>query len=158
MPRSSFLDPRSILDPDFQQETQHVQRQTLGRRFSQPTDKFVEEFTASIDFDKRLYRQDIRGSIAHARMLGKQGIIPLADVEAIVAGLQEILAQIEAGNFDFSVSLEDIHMNIEARLSAAIGEAGKRSTPAAPATTRWRSTSVSTCGTRSARSAPTSTC
>jgi argininosuccinate lyase len=97
-----------------------------GGRFSQPTDAFVEEFTASIDFDKRLYRQDIRGSIAHARMLGRQGIIPSADVEAIVSGLEEILARIEAGDFDFSVSLEDIHMNIEARLSAAIGEAGKR--------------------------------
>jgi len=97
-----------------------------GGRFTQPTDAFVEEFTASIDFDKRLYHQDIRGSIAHARMLGKQGIIPLADVESIVHGLQEILMQIDSGAFDFSVSLEDIHMNIEARLSAAIGEAGKR--------------------------------
>jgi len=97
-----------------------------GGRFSQPTDKFVEEFTASIDFDKRLYRQDIRGSIAHARMLGRQDIIPQADVDDIISGLEEILARIEAGDFDFSVSLEDIHMNIEARLSAAIGEAGKR--------------------------------
>ena len=97
-----------------------------GGRFTQPTDKFVEEFTASIDFDKRLYHQDIRGSIAHARMLGKQGIIPMADVERIVHGLQEILTQIEAGKFDFDVALEDIHMNIEARLSARIGEAGKR--------------------------------
>jgi argininosuccinate lyase len=97
-----------------------------GGRFTQPTDKFVEEFTASIDFDKRLYHQDIRGSIAHARMLGKQGIIPLKDVHAIEKGLNEILLQIEAGKFDFSVSLEDIHMNIESRLSAKIGEAGKR--------------------------------
>jgi len=97
-----------------------------GGRFSQPTDKFVEEFTASIDFDKRLYRQDIRGSMAHARMLGRQGIIPQADVDDIVAGLEDILSRIDAGQFDFSVSLEDIHMNIEARLSAAIGEAGKR--------------------------------
>ncbi len=97
-----------------------------GGRFSQPTDAFVEEFTASIDFDKRMYRQDIRGSIAHARMLGRQGIIPRADVDDIISGLEAILAQIEAGEFDFSVSLEDIHMNIEARLSAAIGEAGKR--------------------------------
>jgi len=97
-----------------------------GGRFTQPTDKFVEEFTASIQFDKRLYHQDIRGSIAHARMLGKQGIIPLEDVEAIVHGLQQILQQIEAGEFDFSIGLEDIHMNIEARLSAKIGEAGKR--------------------------------
>ena len=97
-----------------------------GGRFTQPTDAFVEEFTASIQFDKRLYPQDIRGSIAHARMLGKQGIIPLDDVEQIVHGLRTILGQIEAGEFDFSISLEDIHMNIEARLSAAIGEAGKR--------------------------------
>ena len=97
-----------------------------GGRFTQPTDKFVEEFTASIDFDRRLYRHDIRGSIAHARMLGRQGIISPEHVESIVGGLEEILASIEAGNFDFSVSLEDIHMNIEARLSAAIGDSGKR--------------------------------
>jgi argininosuccinate lyase len=97
-----------------------------GGRFTQPTDKFVEEFTASIDFDKRLYHQDIRGSIAHARMLGKQGIIQLEDMEQIVHGLQQILQQIESGEFDFSIALEDIHMNIEARLSSAIGEAGKR--------------------------------
>ncbi|HEY6839405.1 MAG TPA: argininosuccinate lyase [Geobacteraceae bacterium] len=97
-----------------------------GGRFTQPTDKFVEEFTASIDFDKRLYHQDIRGSIAHARMLGKQGIISQADVEKIVHGLQGILEKIEEGKFDFDVALEDIHMNIEARLSAKIGEAGKR--------------------------------
>ncbi|MBJ6724653.1 argininosuccinate lyase [Geomesophilobacter sediminis] len=97
-----------------------------GGRFTQPTDKFVEEFTASINFDKRLYSQDIRGSIAHATMLGRQGIIPTEDVTAIVGGLKEILRQIEAGEFDFSVALEDIHMNIEARLSAKIGEAGKR--------------------------------
>ncbi|QXE90436.1 argininosuccinate lyase [Geomonas subterranea] len=97
-----------------------------GGRFTQPTDKFVEEFTASINFDKRLYHQDIRGSIAHATMLGKQGIIPVKDVEEIVHGLREILDRIEAGEFDFSVSLEDIHMNIEARLSEKIGDAGKR--------------------------------
>jgi argininosuccinate lyase len=97
-----------------------------GGRFTQPTDKFVEEFTASIDFDKRLYRHDIRGSIAHARMLGRQGIISPEDMEAIVNGLQEIHNGIEAGTFDFSAMLEDIHMNIEARLSQKIGEAGKR--------------------------------
>lgn len=108
------------------QENDMSKDKLWGGRFTQPTDKFVEEFTASIDFDKRLYHQDIRGSIAHARMLGRQGIIPLEDVENIVHGLQKILQQIENGTFDFSVALEDIHMNIEARLSAAIGEAGKR--------------------------------
>src|SRR5208337_1013452 len=97
-----------------------------GGRFTQPTDKFVEEFTASIEFDKRLYRHDIRGSIAHARMLGRQGIIPPEDTEEIVGGLQDILGRIESGSFDFSVSLEDIHMNIEAQLTQKIGEAGKR--------------------------------
>ena len=97
-----------------------------GGRFTQPTDKFVEEFTASIEFDKRLYRHDIRGSIAHARMLGRQGIITPEDTEAIVGGLQDILGRIESGSFDFSVSLEDIHMNIEAQLTQKIGEAGKR--------------------------------
>jgi argininosuccinate lyase len=97
-----------------------------GGRFTQPTDKFVEEFTASIEFDKRLYHQDIRGSVAHARMLGRQGIIPQEDVEKIINGLLHILQQIEAGQFDFSIGLEDIHMNIEARLSEKIGEAGKR--------------------------------
>jgi argininosuccinate lyase len=97
-----------------------------GGRFTQPTDKFVEEFTASIDFDKRLYRQDIRGSMAHARMLAKQGIISSGDMEEIIAGLEDILSRIEEGSFDFSVSLEDIHMNIEARLTEKIGEAAKR--------------------------------
>lgn len=102
------------------------QQKLWGGRFTQPTDKFVEEFTASIEFDKRLYHQDIRGSVAHARMLGRQGIIPQEDVDKIVHGLVDILQQIEAGQFDFSVELEDIHMNIEARLSQKIGEAGKR--------------------------------
>ena len=95
-----------------------------GGRFNQPTDKFVEEFTASIEFDQRMYRYDIQGSIAHARMLARQGIIPTEDSEKIVAGLTAILKDIEAGNFEFSVSLEDIHMNIEARLTQRIGAAG----------------------------------
>lgn len=97
-----------------------------GGRFTQPTDKFVEEFTASIDFDKRLYRQDIRGSVAHAQMLGQQGIISQENLDSILNGLKDILEQIESGQFDFSVGLEDIHMNIESRLSERIGEAGKR--------------------------------
>jgi len=93
-------------------------------RFTQPTDKFVEEFTASIDFDKRMYRYDIQGSKAHARMLAKQGIIAAAEADTIIAGLDGILADIEAGNFEFKVSLEDIHMNIEARLIERIGAVG----------------------------------
>ena len=97
-----------------------------GGRFTQPTDAFVEEFTASVGFDKRMYRQDILGSIAHACMLGKQGIIPRAEADTIVDGLERILAQIEEGRFNFSVGLEDIHMNVESRLSEITGEAGKR--------------------------------
>ena len=93
-------------------------------RFTQPTDKFVEEFTASIAFDQRMYRYDIQGSIAHARMLAKQGIISHDEAQTILRGLESILADIEAGNFEFSVALEDIHMNIEARLIERIGAVG----------------------------------
>ncbi len=93
-------------------------------RFTQPTDKFVEEFTASIDFDKRMYSYDIQGSKAHARMLAKQGIIAGDEADTIVEGLEAILADIEGGNFEYSVSLEDIHMNIEARLIERIGAVG----------------------------------
>lgn len=95
-----------------------------GGRFTAPTDQFVEEFTASISFDQRLYRYDIEGSIAHARMLAKQAIIADDEAETIVKGLQEILEEIEAGKLEFKVSLEDIHMNIEARLIEKIGPVG----------------------------------
>ena len=95
-----------------------------GGRFTQPTDKFVEEFTASIEFDQRLYRYDIAGSKAHAEMLGRQGIIEPDAAAQIIAGLNAILADIEAGKIEFSVALEDIHMNIEARLIDRIGAVG----------------------------------
>jgi len=95
-----------------------------GGRFSQPTDKFVEEFTASIQFDQRLYRYDIQGSIAHCRMLAKQAIIGSDEADTIVTGLREILAEIERGEFEFSIAREDIHMNVEARLIEKIGPVG----------------------------------
>jgi argininosuccinate lyase len=95
-------------------------------RFNEPTDEFVEHFTASIEFDKRLYRQDIEGSSAHARMLAKTGIISEAESASIIKGLVQILADIEHGDISWSVGLEDIHMNIEARLINRIGEAGKK--------------------------------
>ncbi|RMG34423.1 MAG: argininosuccinate lyase [Gammaproteobacteria bacterium] len=95
-------------------------------RFSEPTDAFVEAFTASVAFDQRLAPQDIRGSIAHATMLARQGILSEAERDAIVQGLEEILARIEAGEFEWSVALEDVHMNIEATLTERIGEAGKK--------------------------------
>ena len=97
-----------------------------GGRFSKNTNELVDAFNASIDFDKRLYHEDIRGSMAHARMLAKCGIIPAEDGEKIIAGLKDILTDIEAGNFEFSVDLEDIHMNVEARLTERIGSAGAR--------------------------------
>ncbi len=95
-----------------------------GGRFTQPTDKFVEEFTASIEFDQRLYRYDIQGSKAHAEMLGRQGIIAVDEAQQIIVGLDAILTDIEAGKIEFSVALEDIHMNIEARLIERIGSVG----------------------------------
>lgn len=97
-----------------------------GGRFSKTTDEMINEFQASISFDKRMYHEDIAGSIAHATMLAKCGIISEQDKVAIVDGLKGILADIEAGNFSFEVALEDIHMNIEKRLTDRIGEAGGR--------------------------------
>ncbi|MES1994410.1 MAG: argininosuccinate lyase [Pseudomonadota bacterium] len=97
-----------------------------GGRFSEGTDAFVEAFTASVGFDQRLYRQDIAGSIAHARMLARVGVLSAAECEQIVTELDAIRAEIEAGRFEWSVALEDVHMNIEARLVARIGEAGKK--------------------------------
>jgi len=95
-------------------------------RFDQPTDAFVEAFTASVGFDQRLYRQDIEGSIAHARMLARQGILSDKERDEIVNGLEAIRQRIAAGDFEWSVPLEDVHMNIEAALTAAIGDPGKR--------------------------------
>ena len=97
-----------------------------GGRFNKNTNELVDAFNASINFDKRLYHEDIRGSIAHANMLAKTGIIPDEDGKKIVQGLKQILADIEEGKFEFEVSLEDIHMNIESRLTDAIGSAGAR--------------------------------
>lgn len=95
-------------------------------RFTHKTSGIVESFTESISFDKRLWKHDIRGSIAHAKMLAKQGIIPAKDADAIVKGLLEISAEIESGKFRFRNELEDIHMNIEAELARKIGSAGKK--------------------------------
>ena len=95
-----------------------------GGRFSGGTAGSVEAFTASIAIDSRLYRHDIMGSIAHAKMLGKQRIIPLRDSQKIVRGLAAIQSEIESGKFEFSPADEDIHMNIERRLTEKIGAAG----------------------------------
>ncbi|MGM9572060.1 MAG: argininosuccinate lyase [bacterium] len=95
-----------------------------GGRFAKPTAKVVEEYTASIQFDRKLYRQDIKGSIAHATMLGKVGILTAEERDTIIQGLKGILADIEAGRIEFKVELEDIHMNIEKVLTERIGPLG----------------------------------
>jgi len=97
-----------------------------GGRFTEPTNQLVEAFTESISFDARLYKQDIQGSIAHSKMLAKIGVISDQEASSIETGLLDIRAQIDAGEFEWSTQLEDVHMNIEARLTDAIGEAGKK--------------------------------
>lgn len=95
-------------------------------RFTGGTSKEVEKYTESVSFDKRLWKYDIEGSIAHAKMLSKQGIIPKADADRIVKGLREIYKEMEEGRFKFREDLEDIHMNIESALIKKTGEAGRR--------------------------------
>jgi argininosuccinate lyase len=95
-------------------------------RLTQPTNAFVEEFTASVNFDKRMYQQDIQGSIAHATMLAKVGVLTDAERDQIISGLETIRDEIERGEFEWSVAQEDVHMNIEARLISVIGEVGKK--------------------------------
>ena len=97
-----------------------------GGRFAQGPDAIMSKINASIDFDQKLYAQDIAGSKAHAAMLAKQGIITKADAAAIAKGLDQIKAEIEAGKFNFSQELEDIHLNIESRLKELIGDAAGR--------------------------------
>ncbi|NQZ32270.1 MAG: argininosuccinate lyase [Oceanospirillaceae bacterium] len=100
--------------------------QQWGGRFSEPTDAFVARFTASITFDQRMYRQDIQGSIAHAKMLTEAGVLTPVECADIEQGLAEIQTEIEAGDFPWSIELEDIHMNIEAALTKKIGLTGKK--------------------------------
>ncbi len=95
-------------------------------RFNAPTDAFVEAFTASVEFDQRLYHHDITGSIAHAKMLAKTKVLTATEAETIIAGLQRIEQKINRGEFVWSIALEDVHMNIEAALTADIGAVGKK--------------------------------
>ena len=97
-----------------------------GGRFTEQTDAFVEAFTASVQFDQRMYKQDIAGSRAHAKMLNKIAVLSDADLTAILSGLDTVEREISEGNFDWSIAREDVHMNIEARLTELIGDAGKR--------------------------------
>ena len=100
--------------------------QQWGGRFNEPTDAFVARFTASVEFDQRMYRQDIQGSVAHATMLTEAGVLTEEERDAIIQGLSEIQQDIEAGRFEWSIALEDVHMNIEAALTAKIGITGKK--------------------------------
>jgi argininosuccinate lyase len=95
-------------------------------RFTLPTDKFVEEFNASVHFDNRFYKYDIKGSIAHSKMLAKQGIISDEDRNSIIKGLNQVLQEIETGKLEWKTEDEDIHMAVEKRLTEIVGDAGKR--------------------------------
>jgi len=102
------------------------QNKLWGGRFTEATDAFVQRFTASVDFDRRLFQQDIDGSAAHAKMLAKTGILTADEVSQILDGLESIRQDIIDDNFEWSVALEDVHMNIEAALTSRIGDVGKK--------------------------------
>ncbi|HSV95491.1 MAG TPA: argininosuccinate lyase [Spirochaetota bacterium] len=110
----------------MKKKTDTKTKKLWGGRFAGTSSDITERMSASIQYDARLYRQDIRGSIAHARMLRKTGILSVAELGAIEKGLREIEREIEEGRFEFSASLEDIHMNIEAALTGRIGDAGRK--------------------------------
>ena len=97
-----------------------------GGRFTEATDAFVERFTASVEFDRRLYNHDINGSIAHARMLHKVGILSSLELQQILDGLESIRTDIQDNKFEWSIALEDVHMNVEAALTNLIGDVGKK--------------------------------
>src|SRR3954468_14287513 len=101
-------------------------RQLWSGRFTEPVDERVKRFTASVDLDRRLAKQDITGSLAHARMLAAAGVISKRDLTAIERGLGRIRREIDAGSFKWSLDAEDVHLNIERRLTALVGEPGKR--------------------------------
>src|SRR6478672_6812599 len=94
--------------------------------FSEPMSDLVKRYTASVGFDQRLWQADIQGSLAHAGMLAAQGIIPAQDLADIQRGMAQIAQEIESGRFDWKLDLEDVHLNIEARLTQLVGDAGKR--------------------------------
>lgn len=102
------------------------QNKLWGGRFTEATDAFVQRFTASVDFDRRLFQQDIDGSVAHANMLAKAGILTSDEVSLILDGLESIRKDIQDDNFEWSVALEDVHMNIESALTSRIGDVGKK--------------------------------
>lgn len=121
-------------------------------RFEKKLDELADDFNSSISFDKKLYAEDIEGSLAHAAMLAACGVISEEECAAITAGLKGILADLESGALAFDMSSEDIHMFIEAELTKRIGDAGKNCIPRAAGTTRSRSICACTCAKRRAGS------
>ncbi len=115
-----------VPDPRNPEHRHDAANKQWGGRFAEGPAAVMQEINASIGFDKRLWRQDIRGSLAHAAMLARVGVLSGEDEAAIRGGLEAIAAEIEAGRFPFEDALEDIHMNIEARLTERIGDAGRR--------------------------------
>ena len=113
-----MTDPQSFPSPEVQT--------AWSGRFAEPVSDLVKRYTASVFFDQRMWRQDIRGSLAHARMLARQGIIAAADLGAIERGMATIVGEIEGGTFNWNLDDEDVHLNIEKRLTALVGDAGKR--------------------------------
>ena len=107
-------------------QTTPASQYTWAGRFSEPMSDLVKRYTASVDFDKRMWRQDIRGSLAHASMLARQNIISATDLADIQRGMAQIVSEIESGHFEWSLDLEDVHLNIEKRLTTLVGDAGKR--------------------------------
>lgn len=106
--------------------SQDTPKALWGGRFRESTDAFVQTFTASVGFDQRMAAEDIQGSIAHAEMLTRQGVLSAEECQQIVAGLHDIASEIESGAFNWSIAREDVHMNIESRLIERIGETGKK--------------------------------
>ena len=100
--------------------------QSWGGRFNEPVNEFVARFTASVSFDQRLFEHDIKGSVAHATMLAKVGVLSESEKKSIIDGLNEIGAEIRVGDFEWSQQLEDVHMNIDSALTARIGDVGKK--------------------------------
>ncbi|WP_028310022.1 argininosuccinate lyase [Derxia gummosa] len=107
-------------------EQLYKKHEAWSGRFDEPVSELVQRYTASVDFDRRLWRHDIQGSLAHAEMLNHVGILSADDLAAIRAGMEKIVHEIESGQFEWQLALEDVHLNIEARLTALAGDAGKR--------------------------------
>jgi argininosuccinate lyase len=143
-PASTHADPTPM---SVQPTRQQIQ--AWSALFSEPMSELVQRYTASVGFDQRLWRADIAGSLAHAEMLAAQGIISARTWPTSSAAWPQITAEIEAGAFEWKLELEDVHLNIEARLTSWSATPASACTPAAAATTRWPPTCACGCAARS---------